>query len=186
MAFPLSPFQFSFTNPMTSDERRKINFGDTQFPKEEEQPSASPFQDNVQPHPQQDIMDAYREILNRQEGPAMMNYRKYLAAAPQEADYKPGKLTRLGAILSGAAAGFQNPAIGAEVAQRQLRAPFERAVDRYKMQGEGLEKLAGLEESQYQHKIQAVKNIADFQKDQENTTRQNRLADSLIESRIAQ
>src|SRR4051794_27304595 len=59
--------------------------------------------------PKPNIADAYSELLNRQSGPAMAEYAKYLKQGyPDEKDptLKRGKLGKLAAILAGSASGY--------------------------------------------------------------------------------
>lgn len=112
--------------------------------------------------PPPSFIDAYKELLNRQNGPAMGEYQKYLASGfPKEEDFKPTKMSRLSAILSGATAGFANPGSGEAAAHSVLQRPYEQAVRKYQFQGQRLREAANLEETQNKNQLAAVSRMVD-------------------------
>ena len=171
-------------NEPVEDPRKKMFEGI--FPVDTPQ---DPFSGMSQPikmeEPQQPgFMDVYKELMSRQNGPAMSAYRKFVEqGAPTKETIKPDKLTRLGAILSGAAAGFQNPSEGVRVTRDILDRPFEDALHNYKSQGGRLQELASLEEGDTKNKIASVKAVGELQNQQVDNKRQDALAQSLMNQR---
>jgi hypothetical protein len=126
-------------------------------------------------------MDAYRELMQRKAGPASEAYRKFLEEGyPNERDYQPTKTTRLAAILSGAAAGFQNPGEGYKTADAIISKPYEDRLRQYNSEGGRLKEAAALEEAQHRNDITSVQDIMSQQYKQQELERQNKLADSTI------
>lgn len=165
------------TDP-TRNMMRNVNFAS--------EPEQEPYT-NMQPQQEEDptgFMSVYRDLMQRRNGPAMQAYAKYLQEeAPREEDVKPGKLTRLAAILSGAAAGFTNPGAGYQTAQSIIREPYQRRRRQYAEEGSRLAQAASLEESQNKSNIQNVKDIAGIQNQEADNKRQDVLASSLMKQR---
>lgn len=130
------------------------------------------------------FVDVYKELMGRQSGPAMAAYAKFLQAAPKESDYKPSKMTRLGAILSGAAAGLRDPATGFETARAALERPYERALKKYSLDAGRLREAANLEEGQFRNQIGTLKTVSDISNQQADNERQARAAEILNQSRV--
>jgi hypothetical protein len=108
------------------------------------------------------FMDAYAEILNRKQGPAMDAYSKYLEQGfPDRQEYAPSKISRLAAILSGASAGFRNPSEGVSVTRSILDEPYNRAVEKYRFEGQRLKEGAALEEAKSRTQLANIDKITD-------------------------
>lgn len=146
------PLRFSFDKnpPPPPNPYKNILFGSGE--------QDDPYQtDEPQPTPAPQFMDAYAELMKHQNGPAMSAYSKFVQQGPpQERDYKPGKVTRLGAILSGAAAGYRDPASGVETATNIIKRPYREAVARNQLQGSYLQEGAKLEDTSYQRQLQTM------------------------------
>jgi len=100
------------------------------------------------------ITDKINEILaNRPDREAL---RAGMQNAPKREDYKPNKLSRIGAILAGASTGFRNPAAGVEVAQNIIDRPFNEANATYDKHLRDLGVLAGMEGEDVRTKISGV------------------------------
>lgn len=139
-----------------------------------------------EPQTQSGFMDVYKELMNRQNGPAMSAYRKFVEQpAPTRADFKPSKTSRLGAILSGAAASFTNPSsnAGQEIVQNMIDKPYLEGMKRYGDEGGRLREAANLEETDTKNRVSAVKSVLDAKNQEEDNKRQDLLASSLIKSR---
>lgn len=153
------------------------------------QPPTSPFDGSPQPpaapQPQPSLIDAYKELINRPDGPAMSAYSKFLSqGVPQREDYKPGKMTKLGAILSGLAAGYQSgPKEGIELGRSILDRPYEMALHKNEMQGSRLGKAASLEELGQKGKVEDVKLLGDLSNKKSDNDRADLLANDLIKTR---
>jgi hypothetical protein len=177
------PFNFRFNNPNPEDSKKR--FFQNLFPVQEKQdPYSSLGQSTEAQQEQPGFMDVYRELMNRQNGPAMENYRKFVESeTPTRENTKVGKLTRLGAILSGAASGFTNPASGAAVAQNIMDRPFNQRMQEHNYKGDQLREAASLEEASNRSRTTAVKAVGDLQNQAADNKRQDQLAKSLIEQR---
>lgn len=180
--FPFAP-RMSFMGA-APDTRVNDTFKNVYFPDSSE--NANPYAglSSAAPAPEQSptsLVDVFREVMQHQDGPAMSEYKKYLEKGyPNPQDFKPGKLTRLGAILSGMATGFSNPAEGPQVTQSLIRAPYQQALQRYDLEGQRLEKGAALEESGSSKRLGLAKDISDAMYKNSELLRQNRLADADI------
>lgn len=169
MAF--GPFQFSFLNPVKPRSPFESLYKSPEWPPqlEEEEPQKLSFP------------DVYRELINREEGPATSLYRKFLEKGyPEEEDYKPTKISRLGAILAGGLIGYNNPTAGIEAGETMLQRPYERAVKQYGMEGLRLKEGAGIEESSLRNRFQNIKDVATIMNQQADNERQGELARSTI------
>lgn len=130
------------------------------------------------------FMEVYKELMSKQNGPAMSAYRKFVEKpAPTADEFKPGKVSRLGAILSGAAAGFVNPSSGYGTAQEIISQPYREGMRRYADEGGRLREAASLEETDYKNKVGAVKAVGELQAKERDDIRQDKLANSLMSQR---
>lgn len=179
--FPPFNFKFGSPSPTKFQDRFKTLFQ----PEQEEDPfSRTSMESNEVAPTQPGFIDVYTELMNRKSGPAMEAYRKFVEKpAPSRSDFKVGKLNRLGAILSGAAAGFQNPGSGVDIVQNALDKPYREGMSRYADEGGRLRELAGLEENEYKGKVATVKAIADVKNQEADNKRQDALAQSLMSQR---
>lgn len=125
-----------------------------------------------EPSLQQNLARSYQ----RKRGPASSAYEQWLNNAPDREDYKPGTLDRIGAILSGGAAGWQRPGMGHVVADDILSSKYRRAQEDWSTKGSGLKDAYGLEldenrldREERNFVLQQIKEL----NDQENTERDN-------------
>lgn len=148
-------------------------------------PSAPGPQVPQQTPPQPSFYDAMSEVYNRQPGPAMSAYSKYLQQPPPGGqEFKPSKMRRLGAILAGIPIGLdKGAAAGFQASSSIANQPYEQGMQRYAMKGEQLQKAAGLENEMGKQQLATVKLIQDMKAKQADDDRQDMLADSLIKSR---
>lgn len=160
-----SPFRYSFTNPVDEDYSaypyKNIDFNgkDNDFHGQNNPPAP--------PKPRQTIQDFYNQVSN-QSMPAQTAYMNYLKQGyPNEANYKPSKLTRLSAVLAGASTGFVRPGQGAEAAESILNRPYERAVRQYGIEGQKLRESAGIEQSDLSNRAKLAKDFQDAQDKQD-------------------
>lgn len=117
-------------------------------------------------------------IPQRTEGPATANYRQFLEqGAPTRDQFQPSKIDRLGAVLTGVAAGAKG-GNGFGAAQNQLDEPYNQAYGDYAAKAGLLEKGAGLEASTAQAQHRDAMDAATLGIKRDNT-------DSLIKSRLA-
>lgn len=85
-----------------------------------------------------------------QQGPAEKALQAHLEAMPK---YAPNALTRIGAAMSGAGAGWFNPAEGGLVAQQMLKGPYQSQLNDWMARGKGLENAATTEDRNYRAKV---------------------------------
>lgn len=158
MAYPYRNYFFKEYTPEDPFKRpyNKVMFEDTvtePFSPHKIGAPGSPSQSN-------DLVSIYEQILAQREGPAQTRYLEYLNRAPKEDDFRPGKMTRLGAALAGAAAGAVNgPMAGYSLASEVVDAPYNRALRRYDIEGRGLREAASIEERSIGNRIGLVKDI---------------------------
>lgn len=130
------------------------------------------------------FMDLYKELSAQQNGPAMQAYRKYVdAGLPNRDDpsVRPGKLSKLAAILSGAATSWNSgPAAGMEVSRNILDDKYNERMKNYDKEGGRLREAAGLEENQNKNTTAAVKAVGDMQDKAADNKRQQAIADANI------
>jgi len=87
--------------------------------------------------------------VDTNEGPVMSNYRQFLeGGAPNREDFKPSKMDRFGAALSGVSAGAQGKG-GYEAARGQLDRPYNMAMEDYASKAGLLEKGASVESERF-------------------------------------
>lgn len=115
---------------------------------------------SLQQPPQPNFFDAYKQLMAQKEGPSMTAYRDFISKGYPQPE-SPNWGTRLGAILSGAAAGFTRPGSGYGVARDIIQDPYKQQVTHYNLEANRLGKSAELEEGQRQHNLTAVKSILD-------------------------
>ena len=91
----------------------------------------------------------------RYESPDMDRYREHIRSMPQQEDFQPGKMDRLGAILSGVGESVRSgPAAGFEASRRQLRAPYDEAMYDWGTGANQYSQLAQMEQDEAQYQMQ--------------------------------
>ena len=91
----------------------------------------------------------------RYESPDMDRYREHIRSMPQQEDFQPGKMDRLGAILSGVGESVRSgPAAGFEASRRQLRAPYDEAMYDWGTGANQYSQLAQMEQDEAQYRMQ--------------------------------
>lgn len=82
-------------------------------------------------------------------------YYNYLNSAPKREDHKAGKLQKLGAILGGVSSGYfaKDPYRGFQTTRAMLDAPYQDAVQDWKLQGTGKEANAKREQTRYDREM---------------------------------
>ena len=114
--------------------------------------------------PENGLMAAYKELMMRQNGPAMSAYQKFLeTGAPKEDDYKPSKKRRLAAALSGGLAAFGGDPNASDRVTRILESPYRRAVSKHQSEATRLKESAGMEESMWGKRLQTVKELREYE-----------------------
>lgn len=174
------PFQFrkSFFDPPEEEELNPI-FKNIVFGNMDHNP-----QGPIEPQAPPSFMDAYRELINRGEGPATGAYRQFLETGyPTEEAHQPTKMQRLGAILSGAAASLHNPGAGYHTARSIVDQPYQRAVQRYGLEGARLREAANFEETSNKNRLGAINAQVDAYDKMTDNERQGKAAEILNQSR---
>jgi hypothetical protein len=100
------------------------------------------------------IMDEYNRLLA--DRPERARLREMMESAPQRKDYKVDKLSRIGAILGGAAAGFRDPSKGVELAQSIIDRPYNEAMQTYQDKLRNVGALAGMEGEDVRSRIEGL------------------------------
>lgn len=79
----------------------------------------------------------------------------YLNSAPKRSDYKPNIWQRIGATLGGVSSGYfsRDPGRGFQTMRMMLDAPYQEAVQDWKLQGTGKEALAKREQTRYDREM---------------------------------
>lgn len=129
------------------------------------------------------LAGVYGSLANTDTGPANKSYRDYLAkGVPQEEDFKPGKMGRLSAILAGASTGLstRDGGLANKAAQDVLDDPYNKAMGRYKLEGDKLAKGADLEEKDINNRVKTYRDIVESQDRQANNDRLGKLNDAQI------
>lgn len=106
--------------------------------------------------------EAYKMASEMPTGPNNKAYSNFLEhGAPNRADYKPGKLNRLAAILGGASEGYRKgPGAGANFADSMLDKPYNEALASNEMQGRRLAAGATLEDKEMGRKASFARTAA--------------------------
>lgn len=161
------PFTNNWGGPQ-EDPRKKLMRGLFQ---QDFDPNALAPEDPSQQEP--DFMAAFKELLNRQPGPAHAAYSKYVQSGfPKEQDYSPTKMSRLSAMLSGAGAGLSG-GNGEAVSHSIISRPYEHAVKKYGFEGQRLKEAASIEEGEHKDKLMALDKLIDNQRlDEERKSRE--------------
>jgi hypothetical protein len=89
-------------------------------------------------------------------GPATSAYKDLVTKMPKQEDFAPSKMTRLGASLTGLAAGMKDPAEGPAAARSIIRAPYEDAVREYGMKLGASKTSADLEREDMRDQLSAL------------------------------
>jgi Tfp pilus assembly major pilin PilA len=98
------------------------------------------------------VLDEYNKIIGAR--PDRTKLREMMEGAPRREDFKPNKLTRLGATLGGISAGFRDPSKGVELAQSMLDRPYNEASAEYDKKLRNVSALAGMESEDVQQRLQ--------------------------------
>lgn len=86
---------------------------------------------------------------------------EHLNATPKREDHQLSKMGTFAAALSGAAAGFKDPAQGVAIGSQMREAPFRRAMEEYGAKLPGLSMAADLESQTYGRDIAYQKMLSD-------------------------
>lgn len=129
--------------------------------------------------------DPYAELLNLQDGPAKKAYKDFLAEPePRKEDFKPTKMNRLAAILSGASDGMRRGAgAGFETAQGILNRPYDEAMGERIRRAKQLEAGYKVEDGDFKDKVLAAKTALDSKKF-DATEARNERRDALNEKNV--
>jgi hypothetical protein len=128
------------------------------------------------------IGDVYNKLLAADTPPAQKKYKDFLDSnAPRREDFKPNKISKIGAILAGISEGeAHGGAAGYKASSDILDSPFNEAVSDYKFQGDRLAKAADIEEKDVSNRVKTYRDIlqdvASERRDKEN----HRLNDARI------
>lgn len=93
---------------------------------------------------------------------AMKALFDHLNGAPKREDYSLSKMGKFAAALSGAAAGFKNPAQGVQIAMQMNESPFRRAREEYDAKMPALELAANMENAAYGRDLSYQKMMRDY------------------------
>jgi hypothetical protein len=131
------------------------------------------FQDYAAP-PQQSRYDQYMSGMKDLYGthPALDAYSSYLKQAPQAQDYQPSKWERLAAGLSGAAAGFKDPAKGIATAMSLNRSRYNTAMEDYQNMAKPMAEAANLERLGISDRAKYMSDVNDLMYKQQTLERQ--------------
>lgn len=145
---------------------------------------ASTAMDRNRMLPQQEE-DPYAGLMNLQDGPAKKAYKDFLAEPdPRKEDFKPTKMNRLAAILSGASDGMRRGAgAGFETAQGILNRPYDEAMGERVRRAKQLEAGYKVEDGDFKDKVLAAKTALDSKKF-DATEARNERRDALNEKNV--
>jgi hypothetical protein len=135
MAFPFAPKRQLFPPPQFN------------------MPQAAPEQQ--QQEQPDDYASKLRQIYESANGPMTQAYGKHLEEYPNKP--QPDMASRLGAIFSGAGAGWRDPEKGGLVAQHLLEQPRVKALNEWKTKGEALATGANLEDKNLKDRISLLR-----------------------------
>jgi len=142
---PLNPVQSPF-GPNGPAQRPTFDPTIAQIGGEELPPNAPP-----NPMSRPSILDEYDRIIGNR--PERDELKRLMGSAPTREQFKPNKMTRLGATLGGIAAGFRDPSKGVELAQSTLDRPFNEAQAEYDKKLRNVAGLAGMETEDVQQRL---------------------------------
>jgi len=126
------------------------------------------------------LEDIYSEVLNRPDGPATTSYRNFLAEGqPNREDFKPTKMNRLAAILSGVAAGASGDN-GFNAARNVIDRPYLEALAMRNNKLGDLKSAADLEEGSIKNRMSNFKDITGIVNQGRTADRQDKLAEGQL------
>lgn len=101
------------------------------------------------------LLDRYNEIVNKR--PYQEAFAKMLTDAPRREDYKPGKVSKLAAALSGFGAGVrQGPGAGIEASRSILDRGYNQATEQHNQNLKKTSMLADLEERDLDRQLKGI------------------------------
>lgn len=105
-----------------------------------------------------DMSEMYKSIMDQEAGPAQQRYSKFLdEETPNRENFKPSKMNRLAAMLTGISEGISHGAgSGARTAREMLDEPFQGAMDEYKLKADKFAKGAELEERNVGNRVKTL------------------------------
>lgn len=129
-----------------------------------------------------DMSDLYGKLMGMEAGPAQQKYRQFLdEQTPNRDDYKPTKMNRLAAMLTGVSEGIaRGGATGYGAARRVLEEPYSRAVADYNTKGDKLSKAAELEEKNIGNRVKVLWDTLRYNQDANRLDEAKRLNDARI------
>lgn len=142
-----------------------------QFPDQEEQQP---------PSRELGFPDVYRSVMEQEPGPAQQKYRQFLdEEIPSRENFKPSKMNRLAAMLSGISEGMQG-GDGYGAARKVLDDPYKRAIDDFKLRGDKYVKAAELEEKNVGNRVKTLWDTLRYNQDMNQQLETKRLNDARI------
>lgn len=166
----MNPFRYSFLRPWDSFEdqdrispyRNMIEEKPITFPTMEVPSLAAP----VSSEPKSLMSDYLTRMMEPSEDQRKL--LEHIRATPKEADFKPGKMNRLAAILSGVSEGWQRGAgAGVGIASDILQQPYERALRRHEIEGRGLKAAADISTNMMENQARVLKTMEDARLNQQ-------------------
>jgi len=132
-------------------------------PKVDEINSYQP-QPPVEQQSRPDFGQAYAELMkNESNGPNLSAYSKFVQEGPpKREDYKPSKLRRLAAILSGVTLGYNNPEQGINTAATINETPYRKALETNRLKGGYLKEAADIENTGYGRQLATLKAVQEY------------------------
>lgn len=130
--------------------------------------------------PKNILQDDANYIADQESEPAFSATKAlidYVNNVPKKEDYKLSKMGTFAAALAGAAAGFQNPAMGVETALQMKERPYRNALAEYQSKLPGLELSANLEAQAAGNDIKYQQLFQNALKDQGDLKNKNRELD---------
>lgn len=167
---------FSPVQPTTSMVRRPFNFdSENPYPQDNQQPDDTQGQDEEAQRKSR-LSSIFDQINNAPTGPAQKQYKDLLASQPDEANFKPGKMTRLAAILTGGGEGLANgAAAGQKAAQGILSRDYDKALEDYKFKADRLSKGSEIEEKTRNNNIKTYRDFVTDETKQREEARKAKL-----------
>src|SRR5207248_6431777 len=112
-----------------------------------------------------DFASYYAQLASQPEGPAQSQYRQFLSQQlPSKEQYKPGAISRIGAILSGLSTGITRGAgEGYATARGILDEPYREALESYKLQAGRLGEAAKVEQENELNRVKLARDILESQ-----------------------
>jgi len=112
-----------------------------------------------------------------QGGQASNAYREHITKLPTREEYAPSQTRRIGGALAAAAAGFNDPKMGAYVGEQIINAPYRNAMESWQTKGAGLKEQADIEKDDATAQLNYVKAVRQQQVDAENQALNRRKVD---------